>query len=209
VCADRRSCTSRSRRGRVTRDGEMSLAIPRWSGRRLWGRWLASGSPPMCIDARRPRPPRCRSVMAGLSEARFPRSRSRRFGDGGARKESRRPDLRRARARTRRCSRCAAVIGAGGWVAFNKPHTPGSARRRNTNEQQPQEDRRRRRQRDRRHRSDSHADWRGRRRRHSRRAFVPRYGVRCWLLPPTGADEVDCRLPAAVGTGHGLVDVAT
>ena len=29
------------------------------------------------------------------------------------------------------------------------------------------------------------------------------------LLPCTAADEVDCRLPAAVGTGHGLVDVAT
>ena len=35
------------------------------------------------------------------------------------------------------------------------------------------------------------------------------HGVRCGLLPPNAADGTDCRLPAAVGTGDEVVDVAT
>jgi hypothetical protein len=35
------------------------------------------------------------------------------------------------------------------------------------------------------------------------------HGVRCGLLPSTAADEIDSRLPAAVGTGDEVVDVAT
>jgi hypothetical protein len=34
-------------------------------------------------------------------------------------------------------------------------------------------------------------------------------GVRCGVLPPKSADETGCRLPAAVGTGDEVVDVAT
>ena len=34
------------------------------------------------------------------------------------------------------------------------------------------------------------------------------HGVRCGLLPLTAADETGCRLPAAVGTGDEVVDVA-
>jgi hypothetical protein len=34
------------------------------------------------------------------------------------------------------------------------------------------------------------------------------HGVRCGLLPLKAADETGCRLPAAVGTGDAVVDVA-
>jgi hypothetical protein len=34
------------------------------------------------------------------------------------------------------------------------------------------------------------------------------HGVRCGLLPLKAADEAGCRLPAAVGTGDEVVDVA-